>query len=149
MSVINQRVESVRIRAEKERIKKCREVLVKSATFYYRTMVSMILRNVPKSDAVQTFAGYMKSVIESGESFGNTHLMYILSEISPGEKMGAEELEYVDRTKGVRFFVGLCKDMGVEQGNATLCRLQEACQKERVHSKKKPGTSAVSEFAAA
>ena len=83
----------MRIRAEKERLRRHKEVIIKSATFYYKTIVGMILQKLPKSDIVRIFADYMKNVIENGEVFSAKHLLFIVKEIQP-ERMSTQELKY-------------------------------------------------------
>jgi len=76
---------------------------MKSATFYYRTIVNMILEKLPKTETLHYFADYMKNIIESGVEFTQDHLLFIINEIKP-ENMNTAEL---------RYFRNLCKDFGV------------------------------------
>ena len=80
-----------RVTAEKERIKKFKEVLSSSATFYYKTIVEMLIQRLPKTENLRLFADYMKNVIENGVIFTKDHLMFIIKEISI-DRMSKQEI---------------------------------------------------------
>jgi len=41
----------------------------------------MLIRNLPKSELLKTFATYMKDIIESGTNFEGKHLIKIIKDI--------------------------------------------------------------------
>ena len=84
-------IESLRVKAEKERLNEYKTAIETSGKLYYEIIFMMIKKNLPKSECLCIFADYVKSIIERGMIFENNHIVYALRKIGC-DKMTKNEI---------------------------------------------------------
>lgn len=75
------KVDSLRVFAEKRRLREFRATLENSGRLYYRTILKMMMRGLSKTECLSKLANTMKAIIERGIVFEAKHLLALIGEL--------------------------------------------------------------------
>eukprot|EP00826_Nyctotherus_ovalis_P061758 TRINITY_DN8824_c0_g1_i2.p1 TRINITY_DN8824_c0_g1~~TRINITY_DN8824_c0_g1_i2.p1 ORF type:complete len:135 (+),score=28.64 TRINITY_DN8824_c0_g1_i2:223-627(+) len=90
-SLFSKQIERLRLLVEKERTSQYKAALQISGRLYYKLIVKMLVKNLPKSEILRKFAMHVKGVIELGGKFEANHLIRIIEEIGLSDMTAQEE----------------------------------------------------------